>query len=98
MIAARLFACSGAKIAAADPVAAGRLCVELDSIGNKANVHIRFENVARIFHQHLSSRWLIFLRSLPTFTARTALPAEEKGGLMMKARSRGGATLLLSFP
>jgi hypothetical protein len=56
MIAARLFACSGAKIAAADPVAAGRLCVELDSIGNKANVHIRFENVVRIFHQHLSPR------------------------------------------
>jgi hypothetical protein len=48
MIAARLFACSGAKIAAADPVAAGRLCVELDSIGNKANVHIRFENVAKV--------------------------------------------------
>ena len=56
MIAARLFACSGAKIAAADPVAAGRLRVELDSVGNKPNVHIRFENVARIFHQHLSPR------------------------------------------
>src|SRR5438128_4544308 len=56
MIAARLFACSGAKIAAADPVAAGRLRVELDSVGNKPNVHIRFANVARIFHQHLSPR------------------------------------------
>ena len=56
MIAARLFACSGAKIAAADPVAAGRQCIELDSIGNKANVHIRFENVARVFHQDLSPR------------------------------------------
>ena len=56
MIAARLFACSGAKIAAADPVAAGRLRIELDSVGNKPNVHIRFENVARIFHQHLSPR------------------------------------------
>ena len=36
MIAARLFACSGAKIAAADPVAAGRLRIELDSVGNKS--------------------------------------------------------------
>jgi len=61
MIAARLFACSGAKIAAADPVKAGRLCVELDSIGNKANVHIRFENVAKIFHRHLSPRLVDFL-------------------------------------
>jgi hypothetical protein len=35
MIAARLFACSGAKIAAADPVAGGRLRVELDGIGGR---------------------------------------------------------------
>jgi len=61
MIAARLFVCSGAKIAAADPVKAGRVCVELDSIGNDANIHIRFENVARIFHQHLSPRLVDFL-------------------------------------
>jgi hypothetical protein len=61
MIAARLFACSGAKIAAADPVAAGRLRVELDSIGNKPNVHIRFENVARVVRQDLSPRLVDFL-------------------------------------
>src|SRR5207245_8987702 len=97
MIAARLFACSGAKIAAADPVAAGRLRVELDSVGNKPNIHIRFENVARIFHQHLSPR-LVDLLEIPTFTARTALPAEERGGWMMQARSRGGAALVLSLP
>jgi len=61
MIAGRLFACSGAKIAAADPVAARRQCVELDSIGSKANVHIRFENVTRIFQQDLSPRLIDFL-------------------------------------
>jgi hypothetical protein len=61
MIASRLFACSGAKIAAADPVKAARVCVELDSIGPKANVHIWFENVARIFHEHLSPRLVDFL-------------------------------------
>lgn len=61
MIAARLFACSGAKIATADPVAAGRLRVELDSIGNKPNVNIRFENVARVFRQDLSPRLVDFL-------------------------------------
>jgi hypothetical protein len=56
VIAPRLFLCSGAKIAAADPVAAGRRAIELDSVGSSANVHICFENVAKIFHQHLSPR------------------------------------------
>ena len=56
MIDPRLFVCSGAKIAPSDPVAAGRKRIDLDSIGNKANVNIRFENVAKIFHRHLSPR------------------------------------------
>lgn len=43
------------------PVAAGRLRVELDSIGNKPNVHIRFENVARVFRRDLSPRLVDFL-------------------------------------
>jgi len=56
MIEPRLFACSGAKIPAADPLLGGRHLVELDSVGDKANVNIRFENVAKVFNQHLSPR------------------------------------------
>jgi len=79
MIAARLFACSGAKIAAADPVAAGRLCVELDSIGNKPNVHIQFENVARVFRQDLSPRLVDFLEIASyVFTADCATSRGKK--------------------
>jgi hypothetical protein len=56
MIAPRLFVCSGAKIASGDPVAAGRERIDLDSIGYKPNVNIRFENVAKVFRQNLSQR------------------------------------------
>ena len=79
MIAARLFACSGAKIAAADPVAAGRLCVELDSIGNKANVHIRFENLAKIFHQDLSPRLVDLLEIASYVYAADCATSRGKG-------------------
>jgi 7-cyano-7-deazaguanine synthase in queuosine biosynthesis len=61
VISSRLFLCSGAKIAPSDPLAAGRQRINLDSIGKKANVHIRFENVAKVFHQHLSPRLVDFL-------------------------------------
>src|SRR5271165_5130634 len=56
MIAPRLFVCSGASVDPSDPIAAGRQRTDLDSIGNKANVNIRFENVAKVFNQHLSPR------------------------------------------
>jgi hypothetical protein len=56
VISPRLFLCSDAKIAPSDSLAAGRQRIDLDSIGKKANVHIRFENVAKVFHQHLSPR------------------------------------------
>lgn len=56
MIAPRLFLCSGAQVAADDPVATGRQLVELDSVGSGANVNIRFENVAKVFNKHLSPR------------------------------------------
>jgi hypothetical protein len=79
MIAARLFVCSGAKIAVDDPVAAGRLCVELDSIGNKPNVHIRFEDVATVFRQDLSPRLVDFLEIASyVFTADCATPRGKK--------------------
>src|SRR5437899_1488093 len=56
MIEPRLFACSGLTVPAGDPLLAGRRLIELDSVGDKANVNIRFENVAKVFNQHLSPR------------------------------------------
>lgn len=56
MIEPRLFACSGAKLATGDPLLSGRRLIELDSVGDRANVNIRFENVAKVFNQHLSPR------------------------------------------
>jgi 7-cyano-7-deazaguanine synthase in queuosine biosynthesis len=56
VIAPRLFLCSGAQIAHGDPVAEGRRVVDLDSVGNKPNVNIRVENVAKVLLQHLSPR------------------------------------------
>jgi len=57
----RLFVCSGAKVAARDPIAKGIHRVELDSIGPNPNVHISFENVVRAFHRDLSPRLVDFL-------------------------------------
>ena len=37
-------------------MAAGRQAIHLDSIGSKANVHIRFENVAKVFGRQLTPR------------------------------------------
>jgi hypothetical protein len=53
--------CSGARVAASDPVAKGRHRVLLDSIGSKPNVHISFENVAKVFRHNLSPRLIDFL-------------------------------------
>jgi hypothetical protein len=71
----RLFLCSGAKVSRNDPFAADRRLVELDSIGNKANVNIRFENVAKVFGQHLSPRLVDFLEIASyVFSADCATP------------------------
>jgi len=56
MIEPRLFVCSGEKISTNNTLSSGRRVVELDSVGDNANVHILFENVARVFNQHLSPR------------------------------------------
>ena len=53
--------CSGATVAAGAPGAKGRHLVKLDSVGSKANVNIRFENVAKIFRHDLSTRLVDFL-------------------------------------
>ncbi len=56
MIEPRLIVCSGAKIAPGDPVAEGRQRIDLDSIGKDPDVHIRFENVAKVLQRQLSPR------------------------------------------
>jgi hypothetical protein len=56
MIEPRLFLCSGAAAKHDDVIAKGRRTILLDSIGSKANVNIRFENVAKILQSHLSPR------------------------------------------
>jgi len=56
LIEPRLFLCSGARISGADPVTQGRKQIELNSADSNPNVNIRFENVARVFQRHLSSR------------------------------------------
>ena len=62
MIEPRLFVCSGTSIVpSADPDAPQRRRIDLDSIGHKANINIRFENVAKVFLRHLSPRLVDFL-------------------------------------
>jgi hypothetical protein len=67
MIEPRLFACSGIKVAADDPLRHGRRLIDLDSVGENANVNIRFENVAKVFHRHLSPR-LVDLLEIASYT------------------------------
>src|SRR5579862_2675417 len=57
----RLFVCSGAKVSVSDPIALGRHPVVLDAVGSKPNVHIRFENLAKVFCQNLAPRLVDFL-------------------------------------
>ncbi len=61
MIEPRLFLCSGVTIPDDDPLRCGRCLIELDSAGHEANVNIRFENVAKVFNQHLSPRLIDLL-------------------------------------
>lgn len=71
----RLFVCSGAKVPPSDPLAKGKHCVELDSIGQKPNVHISFENVAKVFQRDLSPRLIDFLEiAAYVFSADCATP------------------------
>lgn len=60
MIAPRLFVCSGARVATGT-VALGTRIVELESVGNNANVHICFENVAKVLQSTISPRLVDFL-------------------------------------
>jgi hypothetical protein len=75
----RLFLCSGATVAASDPVAKGRHCVELDSVGSKPNVNICFEDLAKVFRHDLSARLVDFLEIASyVFSADCATPRGKK--------------------
>lgn len=61
MIKPRLCLCSGAKLTEADPRRAGREVVELDSVGDNPSVHIRLEDVAKVFLEALKPRLIDLL-------------------------------------
>ena len=57
----------------------GRNSVHLDAVGPHANVHIRFENVARVFRQNLSPRLIDFLELASyVYSADCASPRGKK--------------------
>ena len=56
MIEPRLFLCSGTVLSDDDPRREGRKIVPLDALGPDANIHLRLEDVARVFLQHLTPR------------------------------------------
>lgn len=58
MITPRLFVCSSYELLTGDSRREGREVIELDALGIDPNVHIRIEDVARVFLQHLSPRLL----------------------------------------
>jgi hypothetical protein len=66
-------------VSTTDPLAEGRQCVGLDSIGSRANVHINFRNVAQVFRQDLSPRLIDFLEIASyVFSADCATPRGKK--------------------
>jgi hypothetical protein len=97
VIAPRLFLCGGAKLGSNDPIGGGRLSVELDSIGSRANVNIRFENVAKVFGRQLSPRLVDLLEiSSYVFSAdcATRRGTEWTDGQSIEAWSRDFAFLI----
>src|SRR5580765_1067881 len=71
MISPRLLICSGAT--ASDNLRKGRVPLELDSIGNKANVNLRLHDVAHVLRQNLSPRLIDLLEIASyVFAADTA--------------------------
>ena len=56
MIEPRLVLCSGVALPADDPLRTGRVVLELDAIGDDANVNVKIEDVAKVFESHLSPR------------------------------------------
>jgi hypothetical protein len=57
----------------------GKKLVQLDAVGRKPNVHIRFENVAKVFRQNLSPRLIDFLEIASyVYSADCATPRGKK--------------------
>jgi 7-cyano-7-deazaguanine synthase in queuosine biosynthesis len=56
MIEPRLFLCNEAVLAENDPLRDGRHTVELRTFGTRQNVNINLEDLARVFHEHLTPR------------------------------------------
>ena len=56
MIDPRLFVCGGASLGSREALTEGRHVVHLNSTGLNPTVKIQFENVAKVFRQHLSPR------------------------------------------
>lgn len=61
MIKPRLFLCSGAAVPDDDRLRDGRRIVELDSLGPKANVNVRLQDVAKAILNQIAPRLVDFL-------------------------------------
>lgn len=82
----RLFVCNGAAVAATDPIRDGRHVVHLATRGRNANVNLMLENVADVFHQHLTPR-LEDLLEIATFVY-VADSATSRGGVWQAGESQ----------
>ncbi len=92
MISPRLLICSGAT--ASDNLRKGRVVLELDSIGNNANVNLRLHDVAHVLRQNLSPRLIDLLEIASyVFAADTAL-VEEQNGLTIQRQKLGNVISL----
>ena len=73
MISPRLLLCSGATISEGDEFRKDRVVLELDSIGKKANVNLRLQDVAHVLRKNLSPRSIDLLEIASyVFAADTA--------------------------
>lgn len=77
MISPRLLLCSGATLSNSDPLRRDRVAIALDSIGNKANVNLRLQDVAQVLRKNLSPRLIDLLEIASyVFSADTATGSE----------------------
>ena len=73
MISPRLLLCSGATVSDSDSLRSERVVLDLDSIGNRANVNLRLQDVAHILRKNLSPRLIDLLEIASyVFSADTA--------------------------
>lgn len=73
MIKPRLLLCSGIDLPLNDRLREGRKVLELDSLGSKANVNVRLEDVAKVLRKNISPRLVDLLEIASyVFTADAA--------------------------